>query len=353
MTKLRRLLSISILCSTLFASCAFAQSTLTQIQDTVYNPNGTPFNGTVVITWTGSSSPTGANPTPYSTSIKIYNGALSVLLTPSTSAVPAAYYLAVYNSNDGLISWTETWQVPSSATSVTLSQVRQTGSGTGTGTGTTGQGSVPISQVIGLTSYLNAITSSLTTLSSNLTSVNSTVNNLGNSVTTLTNLVNSLSTGGANAVFVDAESPAGIMNGTNPAFTLAQAPLSAGVLMLFRNGVIQASGIDYTLSGNTITFGAGGIPQSGDILQAFYRIAGTGPTATFADNELPAGTIDGSNLAFTLAVAPNPALGLKLYKNGTLLRQNTDYTLSGATITFVNAAVTPQPGDSIAAYYRH
>ncbi len=347
MLKLRQLLTISIFCSTLFASCALAQSTLTQIQDTVYNPNGTPFNGTVVITWTGSSTPTGGNPTPYGTSVKIYNGALSVLLVPSTNTVPAVSYVAVFNSSDGLISWSETWNVPPSATPVTLSEVRQSAGGT------TGQGNIPISQVTGLTSYLNAITGSLTTLSSTVAGLNATVNSLSSSVTTLTSLVDGLSSGSASPLFVDGENPAGTMDGVNAAFTLAHIPSAPGTLTLFRNGLLQANGVDFTLSGGAITFSANSVPQPGDLLQAYYRIPGNGQAATFADGELPVGTINGVNLTFTLAIAPNPALSLRLYKNGVLLQQNADYTLSGSTITFANQSITPQTGDSISAYYRH
>jgi hypothetical protein len=58
------------------------------------------------------------------------------------------------------------------------------------------------------------------------------------------------------------------------------------------------------------------------------------------------------NVAFTLANAPTPALSLRLCKNGVLLQQHGDYTLSGSNITFV-LSVTPQAGDAIVAYYRH
>jgi hypothetical protein len=346
MVKLRQLLTKSILWTSLFAICAFAQSTLTQIQDTVYNPDGSPFNGTVVITWMSSSGQTGG--TPYSTSVKIYNGALSVSLAPSVNAVPAASYQAIYNSKDGLVSWTETWQVPVSATAVTLSQVRQSGS-----IGTTGQGNIPISQVTGLASYLNAINGSLTSLSSTVAGLNSMVSGLGSSVANLTTLVNNLGSASTNAVFVDAESPAGTINGVNATFTLSQTPLSIGSLTVFRNGVMLTNGVDYTVSGSILAFARNAVPQTGDILQTYYRVSGTGQASSFADAELPVGTINGTNVTFTVAVAPNPALSLRLYKNGMLLQQNVDYSLSGSTISFVNAKSTPQPGDTLSAYYRH
>lgn len=73
--------------------------------------------------------------------------------------------------------------------------------------------------------------------------------------------------------FSDAEVPSGTINGTNTAFTLAHADANTGnSLVLVRNGVVQqGGGNDYTLSGATITFTSGSIPQSGDTLQAWYR----------------------------------------------------------------------------------
>jgi hypothetical protein len=72
-------------------------------------------------------------------------------------------------------------------------------------------------------------------------------------------------------VFADPETPAGAVNGTNANFTLSGAPLPASSLMLYRNGLLQKAGVDYTLSQAQITFLAGAIPQSGDLLQATYR----------------------------------------------------------------------------------
>jgi hypothetical protein len=79
---------------------------------------------------------------------------------------------------------------------------------------------------------------------------------------------------GSGGNFSDAEVPGGTVNGVNATFVLAAAPSPAGSLMLIRNGLLQTAGIDYTLSGNTITFLAGAIPQSTptpDGLVAWYR----------------------------------------------------------------------------------
>ena len=72
---------------------------------------------------------------------------------------------------------------------------------------------------------------------------------------------------------------------------------------------------------------------------------------SFADAEIPAGAVNGSNTVFTLASAPSPAGSLELYRNGLLMRQGADYQISGNTITFFLASV-PQSGDLLVASYR-
>ena len=66
------------------------------------------------------------------------------------------------------------------------------------------------------------------------------------------------------------EVPSGTVNGTNPTFTLTNTPNTA-TLILTVNGVVQKPSADFTLSGATITFLSGAIPQTGALLQAFYQ----------------------------------------------------------------------------------
>jgi uncharacterized protein YoxC len=422
MVKFRHLLAALFICS-LVTICAFAQSSLTQIRDTITNPDGTPFNGMVVITWNGYSVPSGTPVSELSASAQIYNGALSVLLVPTTTAASGTYYQVVYSSSNGTITWTETWQVPPSTTPLTLSQVRTStteGSGTTTTTGTAQYATLPIaisevtnlssdlssinasiatlntqvaafansatvttlqnslnslsSNVTGLTSTVNGLTTtvnglstsvaanytSISTLTTNLATVTSTVTGLSTSLTSLNNTVtglqstvNSLSAAANTAVFVDSETPGGSVNGTNNAFTLANSPSPVSSFALFRNGLLQSPGVDYTLSGMAITFLTASTPQTGDILQATYRLPGTAAATNFVDAATPSGTINGTNLTFTLAYTPNPLASVKLYKNGLLLAQPGDYSVSGTTITFASAATTPQTGDTLVVSYRH
>jgi hypothetical protein len=71
--------------------------------------------------------------------------------------------------------------------------------------------------------------------------------------------------------FIDAETPAGVVNGVNTVFTLSAAPLPASSLRVFRNGLLQKQGVDYIHTVNTITFTQVSIPVAGDILQVSYR----------------------------------------------------------------------------------
>lgn len=71
---------------------------------------------------------------------------------------------------------------------------------------------------------------------------------------------------------VDFEVPAGNVNGVTNSFTLANAPNPAFSLKVYRNGLrLRGGGVDYTLSGSTINFIPGAIPQIGDQFFVEYR----------------------------------------------------------------------------------
>ena len=347
MINFRQILFALALLITL-VSLGRAQSTST-IADNVKNVDGSPFNGTVVITWTGASTPTGSNPLPYSTSVKIYNGVLSVSLVPTVAY--SAFYLAVFNSSDGKTSWVENWQVGPSTSPLTLSQVRAPLSTDPPPSGTT---TLSIAQVTGLNSYLNALSTSVGTVTSTIGNYNSTVSGLNNAVSNLTDRVNTLQILAANptsGTVIEGETPSGNIDGANSSFTIATTPTVASSLMVFRNGILQSPSFDYSFLNKTVTFASGSLPQTGDRLQVSYRIGTPAQSSAFVDNETPQGTADGVNLTFRLAGSPTSNT-LRLYKNGALLQANSDYAVSGATVTFTSALVTPGAGDKLTAYYR-
>jgi hypothetical protein len=80
---------------------------------------------------------------------------------------------------------------------------------------------------------------------------------------------------------------------------------------------------------------------------------GGGAVPNFADQETPAGTIDGSNATFTLAHAASPGASLELFRNGMMQKGGGfDYSLAGSTVVFASASI-PQSGDTLAAWYRY
>lgn len=149
------------------------------------------------------------------------------------------------------------------------------------------------------------------------------------------------------ASFAGAVAPTGTVNGSNVTFTLPQTP-TGNSLQLFVGGIQQVLATDYTISGATITFT--NAPATGSLIRAFFRYGAGGSGPNYADNETPSGTINGSNTAFTLANSPSPAGSLQLYLDGVGQIAATDYTLSGASVTFTSA---PSTGGLLRAFYRY
>jgi hypothetical protein len=67
------------------------------------------------------------------------------------------------------------------------------------------------------------------------------------------------------------EVPVGAVNGTNRVFTLSQIPFSAASLLVF-NGSEQVPGVNYSVSGQTITFSAASVPTVGASLDTYYWV---------------------------------------------------------------------------------
>ena len=70
----------------------------------------------------------------------------------------------------------------------------------------------------------------------------------------------------------------------------------------------------------------------------------------FVHNATPSGSVNGSNVTFTLASSPSPTGSLELMLNGQTLKSGSgnDFTLSSATITMASA---PASGDILTATY--
>ncbi len=174
----------------------------------------------------------------------------------------------------------------------------------------------------------------------------------------------SLTDGGALLDSWTEEVPTGTVDGINTRFMLSETP-APGSLTLFLN-IDQCEGTDFTISGNVVTFAVAPKPRDVGSFLARYMAGGGGSSSggtgggstssgNISWNEVPSGTLDGSNITFTLAQTPSPSGALQLYLNGELLSPLTtppSYTLTGNTITL---GVTPTPsaahGDLLVATY--
>ena len=104
---------------------------LTSVIDTVFLADGTPAQGTLVITWPAFVTASGSAVAPGFLDVTLgTNGALNVQLIPNAGATPAnTYFTVVYQLQPDEVR-TEYWVVPTSSPA-TLAQVRTTpGSGT-------------------------------------------------------------------------------------------------------------------------------------------------------------------------------------------------------------------------------
>ena len=360
-----------LLCATLgFGLKLGATPPVTTIQDVLFNSDGSRFNGVVTISWPSFEASDTSNIAASVEQLQITNGILYVQLVPTTNADTPAVYTVQYNSNGSTV-YTEAWAIPPSSTSLRVRDVRLA-PGTVTGSApeptsppsTTPPGqstSLQITDVTGLSNALNIRPTEGTSFAVSRAAVIDSTGALDGATGNLSDCVHVDGTTGpcgtgsggstGSGSFVDAEFPAGTIDGANTAFTLANAPAPPASLEMFRNGMLLKQGNDYTLSGNALTFLAGAVPNPGDTLMATYRLAVAITGVGFVDLETPAGSVDGNNTAFTLSEVPNPAGSLEVFRNGLRLTSGLDYTASNNTLTFA-AGYVPQIGDVVLCSYR-
>jgi hypothetical protein len=105
---------------------------------------------------------------------------------------------------------------------------------------------------------------------------------------------------------------------------------------------------------------SGAPPTNGQVLQAssstqaaWTTPAGGLSTSNFVFNEIPSGTIDGSNAAFTLANASNPTGSIRVFKNGIRQTPNVgnDFVMTNSTTITFEALNLPQVGDNLLVDY--
>jgi hypothetical protein len=328
---------------------------LTTISDTLFNADGTPFNGVVTVSWPSFEASDTSNVAAETEKIPVKNGILYVQLVPTTDANTAAIYTVQY-SNLGVALSSEAWSVAPSNFPLRVRDVRVP-PGTVSGSGPATVTIINLSDVNGLQNALNARAIIGTGFTPSRAAVIDATGAIDGAIGSLSDCLHvdgtsaPCSTSSSTTTFVDSERPSGTVNGSNSSFSLASSPNPASSLAIFRNGLLLRQGTDYSVSANGITFQSGAVPQPGDVVVASYRLSAGTPGVGFVDQEAPSGTMNGVNAAFTLSQPPTPSSSLVVYRNGLHLTAGVDYTEAGSTITFTPTLV-PQPGDILLCSYR-
>jgi hypothetical protein len=257
------------------AGLAYGQPALTTIQDILYRADGTRFSGTMFITWSSFLAGDTSNIATANLTLPIVNGVLNVNLVPTTTASAGAQYNVTYESG-GVNRFTEVWAVPPSVPKLRVRDVRLS-SGTVIGPAPS---TAPI-QIGDVTGLANALAVRPTEGAGYSIGRSAIINPSGQIDAAAGNLgdcmhvdgssgacgtAGSGGSGGILPLYSDAETPGGTPNGINTTFTLLFAPSPVNSLILFRNGLLQTHGFDFSLAGNVVTFLAGSTPEAGDEL---------------------------------------------------------------------------------------
>jgi hypothetical protein len=318
---------------------------LTTIQDVIYNANGTPYNGFAVITWTPFVAGDTSQIATQSVTVNITAGNLYVQLVPTTNATPAGYYTVTFTSA-GNDQFTETWAVPPSVVPLRVQAVLMAQGAGAVAPLITGNTPIPESGVIGLLADLAvrpvegagyavggaAMIDSTGALEAVTGNVSDCVHVDGSSGPCGTS-----GSGTAGPNFTDAEVPAGSMNGANVSFTLSAVPAPTASLALYRNGVLQRAGQDYTISGSSIQFLTASTPQTGDTLLASYRVTPTGtPQGPPAPQILCAG-MGSATSSTTLTALATCTIPAGTVQPGDRVKIDFDYSHEGSLTGFTFA----------------
>ena len=152
---------------------------------------------------------------------------------------------------------------------------------------------------------------------------------------------------------VENQTPTGSINGTNKAFTLPTG-FVASTLKVYKNGVrMKPGGNDYTATSTGFTMTTA--PATGTVLLCDYALGdGTNVVGgnSLVSDEVPTGTVNGTNKVFTTARGYVGAT-LQVFINGVKQRRGADFvetTPSSGTFTMDEAPLT---GDVIFVNYSY
>lgn len=313
------------------AAFAAGAQTKTPIRDTLLFPNGAPFNGVVTLEWSAFRV-AGRTVVGGKIDVPVKNGVIRMELEPNDAAQPAGTSYKAFYAMSGK-PYTEYWVVPTSATPVSVAQIR--------------------TDVVPAPGLLISL------------------GQLSTAGATPGQVICAPSGSGGSASWCDGGSGGGtgsgglVYRGAWSAFTpyalndvVQRLGGSYVAIIPGTNHAPESSPLYWSVLAGTDALSikgvpvADGVPTDGQMMR--YNVSTQQwERVTLVDMETPEGVIDGANAAFTLANAPAPSNGLMIFRNGLVQKPGGfDYTLTGNTITFVEAAI-PQPGDTLLVWYRY
>jgi hypothetical protein len=322
---------------------SFGGPGLTTISDVLYRVDGTPFEGSATIVGValnaGSAASVGM---PVKTRIR--HGKLKVRLVNRAEGL--AYYSVKYDAGK-TGEFVETWAVPArpgpfgvkdvlvAATGQMQRDVRAAAVQPGAAQPDTA--TIPESSVIGLVSDLAARPVKGISFGPGLAAVIDSTGAIGGASGSFSNCVQvdgSSGPCGLSPTFVDEQVPSGVVNGSNTAFTTSASAAPQTSLALYRNGVLQKAGEDYTLSGNAVTFLALSVPQVGDTLLATYRGAPTAGANNAVGAQVLCSSTGGTTSSTTLTTLGSCTMPAGTLQPGDRVRIDFDYYHQNATAGF-------------------
>ena len=129
---------------------------------------------------------------------------------------------------------------------------------------------------------------------------------------------------------------------TNGAWPIANGGTNNGSLSVTPGGTL------YTDGNRILNVGAG---SSGQFLMSNGSAAPAWASVSVSyAQEVPSGSINGTNTDFTISHTPVSTPSLVLFEDGLSLVPTTDYSLTGSTITLV---IAPKAGQSLVAFYTY
>jgi hypothetical protein len=318
-----------------------AQPALTTVQDVLYVADGTRFNGTMFITWSAFQAGDASNIATANLTLPIVNGVLNVQLVPTTTASAGAQYNVTFNSQ-GVNQFTQVWAVPPSTVPLRVSAVLVS-QGTVVGPAPLVASPIQISDVVGLENELALLPQEGVGFVVGRAAVINSSGQIDGAAGNLSDCVRvdgssgpcGSSGGGILPSFSDGETPVGSINGSNTVFTLAFTPSPAASLDLYLNGLLMKPAVDFTLSGNSISFLTASTPQTGDLLTASYRYANpSNPLGTLTSPQVICSSVGAATSALTLTQLGSCTIPGGLLGTGDRIEIQYQYAHTGTATAF-------------------